>query len=131
MISKLRGRTLNVRVSMYVDDTTIFVNPVREDVCAIADLRFSVSGLYTNFAKSSIIPIQCEEIDLDHVLGGLEVPVGHFPVKYLGLPLSTGRLKRIHFQPIVDKAINKLTAWNMRNIAPTSHLTLVKSVLTS
>lgn len=38
------------------------VNPVQEDVCAVADLltRFSdVSGLCTNFAKSHVILICC------------------------------------------------------------------------
>lgn len=68
---------------------------------------------------------------MDHVLDGLPLIKTKFPTKYLGLPLTTGRLKRIHFQPIIDKAISKLTAWNVKNIAPASHLTLVKAVLTS
>jgi len=78
-----------------------------------------------------VVPIRCEGIDLDYVLGGLPIIKTNFPIKYLGLPLTTGRLKRVHFQPIIDKAIGKLTAWNARNIAPAGRLTLVKAVLTS
>ena len=134
LISKLRGRSLNIRVSMYADDTAIFVNPIKEDIGALTELlnKFGeASGLKTNFKKSSVVPIRCEGIDLDYVLGGLPIIKTNFPIKYLGLPLTTGRLKRVHFQPIIDKAIGKLTAWNARNIAPAGRLTLVKAVLTS
>jgi len=54
-----------------------------------------------------------------------------FPIRYLGLPLSTTRLKNVDFQPVVDKMTGKLNAWNGRNVTMSRRLTLVKSVLTS
>jgi retron-type reverse transcriptase len=53
-LSRLRGRTTQLRVSMYADDTAIFVKPTREDMLALADfLTFfgEASGLKTNFQK--------------------------------------------------------------------------------
>jgi hypothetical protein len=41
------------------------------------------------------------------------------------------RLKHVDFQPLVDKAVSKLTLWNEHQINPAGCLTLVKAVLTS
>jgi hypothetical protein len=40
-------------------------------------------------------------------------------------------LRRIDFQPLVDKAVSKLTIWNGKNINHVGMSTLVKAVLTS
>jgi hypothetical protein len=63
----------------------------------------------------------------------LDLPAksGHFPIKYLSLPLSPRRLKRVDFQPLIDKEVNKLTFWNGRHINHAGRMTLLKSVLTS
>lgn len=118
---------------MYANDTTIFVNLTSEDINALKDLLQNIgeaSGMRTNFKKLSVVTIRCAGIDLDQVLDGLPLIRTSFPTKYLGLPLTTGRLNRAHFQPIIDKAVGKLTAWNAKNISPAGRLTLVKAVLT-
>jgi hypothetical protein len=133
-LSKLRGRTTQLRVSMYVDDTSIFVKPTRENMLALADLLTffgESSGLKTNFQKSTIIPIRCEGLNLNNILVGSPTEVSAFPIKYLGLSLTVKCLKQVDFQPLVDKAISKLTLWNGRQINPAGRLTLVKAVLTS
>ena len=112
MLTRLRGRTATIHTSMYADDMVIFVNPVKEDVTTLANILNNfgeVSGLQTNFQKSTVVPIRCEAIDLEDVLSNLPAKRGHFPIKYLGLPLSPRRLKRVDFQPLIDKAVNKLT----------------------
>lgn len=99
-----------------------------------ADLLFrfgETSGLRTNFEKSSVVPISCEGLNLEDVIGDLAVTRELFPIRYLGLPLTTTRLKRVDFQYVVDKAISKLTAWNARNMTIAARLALTKSVLTS
>jgi hypothetical protein len=89
------------------------------------------SGLKTKFQKSTIIPIRCEGLNLNNILAGSPTEVLCFPIKYLGLLLTVKCLKRVDFQPLVDKAINKLTLWNGCQINPAGRLTLVKAVLTS
>jgi hypothetical protein len=68
-----------------------------------------ISGLKTN---------KCQDIDLDEVLHNFPARRAHFPTKYLGLPLTSTRLWRIDFQPLVDKAMSKLTIRNSKNINP-------------
>jgi hypothetical protein len=70
-----------------------------------------VSGLATNVAKSSIAPIRCSDIDLASVLTNFPAANVQFPLKYLGLPLSLGRLRRADLQPFIDKAVARLNPW--------------------
>lgn len=70
-------------------------------------------------------------MNLNNILAGSPTEISCFPIKYLGLPLTVKRLKRVDFQPLVDKALSKLNLWNGRQINPAGRLTLVKAVLTS
>jgi len=140
-LTKLRGKSPHLRISMYADDAALFVAPLQDDIRTLANILNSfgeVTGLKTNFQKSTVIPIQCQGIDLGPVLNGLAArrasfPIrrASFPIRYLGLPLSTTRLKNVDFQPVLDKMAAKLNAWNGRNVTMAGRLTLVKSVLAS
>ena len=131
---KFKGKQVVMRTSIYADDTAIFVKPYKKDVTALADIltKFGeVSGLKTNVQKSSVIPIRCQGVDLDEVLCDFLARRTLIPTKYFGLPLTITRLRRIDFQPLVDKAVSKLTVWNGKNINHAGRSTLVKTVLTS
>jgi hypothetical protein len=59
------------RTSMYADDAAIFINPIKEveeAVKIILEAFGTFSGLHINLQKSSVHPIRCENVDLDHVL---------------------------------------------------------------
>ena len=49
----------------------------------------------------------------------------------MGLPLSLGRLRRVDFQPYINKAASKLTPWEAKFLNRAGCAELVKSVLTS
>jgi hypothetical protein len=51
-----------------------------------------VTGLCTNFQKSSVVPIRCGHFDLDAILEGIPASHTTFLMKYLGLPLSVWQL---------------------------------------
>jgi hypothetical protein len=60
LITPLRDHTARLRLSLYVDDAVIFVNPVKEDFGMIMALmqRFDdATGLRINVSKSSVAPI--------------------------------------------------------------------------
>lgn len=54
-----------------------------------------------------------------------------FPFKYFGLPLSLTRLRKVDFQHLIDKAVNRLANWQGKLLTLANRTTLVKSVLTS
>ena len=119
---------------MYADDAAIFINPKIEDVEAIKIILQafgSFSGLHINLEKSSVHPIRCENIDLDHVLSPFTDTKGAFPYKYLGLQLHTRSLKKVHVQPLIERIQQRLPKWKGRWLNKAGRLTLVTSVLSS
>ena len=94
-LSPLPPTATRWRTSLYADDAAIFINPRKEDletVKAILQAFGNFSGLHINLEKSSIHPIRCEEVDLDHVLFSFAGIKGTFPCRYLGLLLHTRTL---------------------------------------
>jgi hypothetical protein len=121
-------------VSLYADDDAIFVTPTEHDVSALANILRNfgeVSGMVTNVAKSSIAPIRCFDIDLTPALSSFPAATVAFPLKYLGFPLSLGRLRRVDLQPFIDNAIARLNPWKGRFLNRAGCTALVKSVLSS
>ena len=114
LLHKLRGRAPTIQTSLYADDAAIFVTPKKEDIAALANILANfgnVTGLVTNCAKSQVVPIRCDNIDLDDILQAFPTSRTTFPMKYLGLPLLVRRLRRIHFQHLEDRVAGKLTPW--------------------
>jgi mannosylglycoprotein endo-beta-mannosidase len=134
LLHKLRGRGTILRTSLFADDAAVFVAPIKEDLQNLAPIlhRFGlVTGLCTNFNKSSEVPIRCGNIDLEDVLEGIPVTRASFPLRYLGLPLSVWCLRRRYFQHLEDKCASKLPTWNGKYVNMAGRTSLVKSVLAS
>jgi hypothetical protein len=70
-------------------------------------------------------------MELEDILQAFPASRVNFPMKYLGLPLSVTRLKRIHFQPLEDKVARKLVPWIGKHVTMAGRTSLVKAVLTS
>ena len=122
ILSPLRGRYAKLRLSLYADDAVIFLNPVNEEVAALFKIleQFgNASSLKLNVSKCLVAPIRCLGLDLDQILAPFTGQRVSFPIKYLGLPLTLGRLKLVHVQNIIDKARTKLAGWQgwLLNIA--------------
>ena len=134
LLHKLRGRIPTIRTSLYTDDAAIFMAPIKKDIDFLAStlaLFGNVTGLVTNCSKSQVVAIRCENVDLDTILQAFPASRTTFPMKYLGLPLTVGRLKSSHFQPLIDKAASKLVPWMGKHATMAGRSVLVKAVLTS
>jgi hypothetical protein len=134
LLTKLRGRGVVLRTSLYLDDAAVFVAPIKQDVQNLAVIlqRFgAVTGLCTNFLKSSVAAIRCTNIDLNDVLHDIPATRASFPMRYLGLPLFVWCLRRRDFQHLEDKCVGKLPTWNGKFVNMAGRVSLVKSVLAS
>ena len=123
-----------MRTSLYADDAAIFLAPIKKDVDNLANILRGfgeVTGLCTNFHKSSMVPIRCNNLDLDHITQNLPATRASFPLRYLGLPLSVWKLRLVDLQFLVDKVASKLTTYEGQTITTIGRTALVKSVLTS
>ena len=133
-LSPLRGRHPKLRLSLYADDAVIFINPIQEEVRAllrILDQFGSTTGLRLNLAKCVVAPIRCAGLNLDEILDSFVGQRATFPMTYLGLPLTLGRLKVVHVQRIIDKARSKLAGWQGKLLNPAGCRELVRSVLSA
>jgi hypothetical protein len=69
VLTPLPASTARWRTSLYADDAAIFINPLKGDLESIKSILHAFgkfSGLHINLQKSSIHPIRCEEVELDH-----------------------------------------------------------------
>lgn len=134
ILSPISNRVAKFRTSLYADDAAIFLNPSRADVDSLITLLENfgrATGLQVNLSKSSMVPIRCENIDLQDVLNNFNGKRTGFPITYLGLPLTIGRIKRAHLQPVMDKLHSRLAGWKGKLLQHVGRKTLVSSVLTS
>jgi hypothetical protein len=133
LLKPLPGRFIKSRISLYADDAVIFLAPEATDIANLKALLQNfgdVTGLMTNVEKSSVAPIRCDDIDLTSVLAGFPAMLTQFPIKYLGLPLSLKRLRRVDLQAYIDKAASRLNPWKAKFLNRAGCAALVKSVLT-
>uniref|UniRef100_A0A8R7V6C9 Reverse transcriptase domain-containing protein n=1 Tax=Triticum urartu TaxID=4572 RepID=A0A8R7V6C9_TRIUA len=77
-------------MSLYTDDVVIFCHPDSHDLAMVHRLLHVfglASGMQTNFDKCSAT-IQCIDDHIATIAAEMQCPVAHFPITYLGLPLS-------------------------------------------
>lgn len=96
ILSPITNRVAKFWICLYADDAAIFLNPRREDVDTILNDFGQATGLQVNMNKSLVVPIRYGNIDLQEVLNNLNGKRTGFPITYLGLPLTKGRIKRVH-----------------------------------
>jgi hypothetical protein len=128
---------LNVRqnlppISVYTDDAVLFFRPTAEEarvIKGILELFGAATGLKTNFSKSAITPIQCDEQQYVQVESILSCRVEKFPITYLGLPLSTRKPTKAEIQPVLDRQAKKVAGWKPKMLSIDGRLCLIKSVL--
>lgn len=113
--SPLTTRMNNPIVALqYADDTAIVA---RADASTLVTFKLilrlftSISGLQVNFAKSTYIPINVEEVDKDWIQAVLGFSKTNFPVIYLGMPLTIKRPSKAMFMPLVEKIERRLEGW--------------------
>jgi len=122
------------RTFMYADDAAIFINPLKEDLEATMTILHDfgkISGLHINLQKSSVHPIRCQNIDLDHLLASFTGLRESFPCRYLGLQLHTRSLQKVHVQPLIERIGQRLPSWKGKMLNRAGRLTLVTTVLSS
>lgn len=113
-------------------DAAVFLNPSRQEVQTLLGIlnKFGdATGLQVNTTKSSITPIRCNDIDLQDISQNFDGQLGAFPQTYLGLPLTTGKLKRVHLQPVMDKIRARMGGWKNKLVYQSGRKVLVQSVL--
>ena len=100
---------IKFQCSLYADDVILFIRPFAQEAATVKEiLRVfgEASGLKTILSKCSITPIFGGEEALDEIVSILGCQVKDFPIRYLGLPLSTKKTAKAEVHSIVEASSN-------------------------
>lgn len=125
LLEPLARRQLDHRMSIYADDVVMFSSAKEEDIRLIRDIlrKFGdASGSNANMAKSSIIPIRCDEEQIQVVKQQMDYQISKFPCKYFGLSLSIRKLTKADLQPILNRVDDALPGWKAELMARSGRL---------
>ncbi|KAJ1273852.1 hypothetical protein BS78_05G016600 [Paspalum vaginatum] len=121
-------------ILQYADDTLILLRADLEDVSrlrAALDSSSSATGLKINYSKSTMVPMHVDEHLVASLTSTLGCKLEGFPQRYLGLPLSSTKLKLSAFDPHIAKTDKYLAGWQACLLNPMGRTVLVNSVLSS
>lgn len=127
-------RALHHQCNIYADDVMLFISPSWQDLVTTREVLAyfgNASGLRTNMEKCTAVPIACAPEDIARVQYVLPVPIAEFPITYLGLPLSVTKLRKTHFQPIIDRVTRSMPTWKSKLMNKAGRLTTVKAVMSA
>lgn len=89
-----------------------------------------MSGLCLNPSMSDVFFGDVQATIKEQVLNILHFK-GHLSVRYLGVPLISGKLKYQECVPLIDKMTAITSAWASKVLSTASRLLLIKSILFS
>lgn len=117
---------------IFADDVFLFSKGNASSVSALMEgihTFSSASGLFPNQNKSHCffgnVPSNVQQSILD--ITGFRV--GSLPIKYLGLPLISTKLKNVDCIPLIQRICSKIDSWLCRMLSYAGRLQLLKVVL--
>jgi hypothetical protein len=90
-----------------------------------------MSGMRINFEKCDLVPINVPEDQRNILSQVFGCKVSAFPIKYLGVPLHYGKLRKEDLQPLIDKIIKRIGGWRGRLLSYAARIVLIRSCLAS
>ncbi|KAJ4771126.1 RNA-directed DNA polymerase (reverse transcriptase)-related family protein [Rhynchospora pubera] len=84
-----------------------------------------------NLAKSTLVPFNLQERQVQALQDLLHCSSTSLPVQYLGLPLTHRRPDRATFQILIDKLTKRLSGWKARLLSRAGRVVLASSVLST
>lgn len=127
-----RTKELSIHHLIFADDIFLFS---RGDLRSVNTLMTGVrlfenlSGLAPNCSKSVCFFSNVHDNVIASILEATGFQQGHLPIKYLGVPLITGRLKSRDCSPLVHKICSQIELWTCKFLNFGGRLQLLKTVL--
>lgn len=126
--------TVPILALQYADDTTIVASADIDTLITfklVLRLFTNVSGLQVNFSKSVYIPINTHEEDSGWIHSVIGFTCSHFPITYLGMPLSINRPPKASFLPLIERIESRLQGWQSKLLSRGGRMELIQSVLST
>ncbi|XP_071729052.1 uncharacterized protein [Rutidosis leptorrhynchoides] len=122
---------ITISLLQYADDMMFFGEWSMVNIDSLLKLlkcfEFA-SGLNINYNKSNLYGVEVDTSEVEDMARLFGCKVGTFPCTYLGLPIGAKMIKKVNWNPGVNKFEKRLADWKARVMSCGGHLTLVKSV---
>lgn len=89
----------------------------------------NTAGLRINFLKSNIFMAGIDERTRQDILCITGFNQGTLHVRYLGIPIASGKLRTSDYAILVDNLTEKVNAWPRHTLSYAGKLELIRSVL--
>lgn len=118
----------------YADDMILFLQNTEENILTVKFLLYcfeAMSGMKINYQKSEVFVIGVDDAEAQRIAEKFNCERGKFPMKYLGIPISSVRLTVADFAASPDKLEKRLATWKCGHLSYGGKAILVNSSLTS
>ncbi|KAM5554729.1 hypothetical protein ABKV19_022906 [Rosa sericea] len=125
---------LNLSHLCFADDLLLFCNGDENSVLTLHDALSdfeSLSGLTASVSKSKIFLSGVDVNSTESILRIMNFHVGTCPVRYLGIPLITTKLRMQDCSPLIDRIEARIKSWENKVLSFAGRLQLIQSVLSS
>lgn len=98
----------------YADDTVIFIPFDNSQITITKFIMYcfeEMAGMKINYHKSEVFTVGLEENETIRVAKMLNCPIGKFPMKYLGLPISPDKILKQDLMFLPHKMEKRLGNW--------------------
>lgn len=126
-------KTSNLQVShlMFVDDVMVFFDGGSSSLHEISEAPddfASWSGLQMNKNKTHIYVAGLDEREVN-LVASFDYPIGNLPIRYLGLPLMSRKLRIAEYEHLFDKLIARFRSWAVKSPSFAGRAHLIISVI--
>ncbi|CAK9142540.1 unnamed protein product [Ilex paraguariensis] len=90
-----------------------------------------LSGLQVNPKKSSLFMAAVDPQDTKQIIDLFDFPKGNLPIRYLGIPLISTRMRTIHCLPLIKIIESRVKSWTNRFLSYARRMQLITFVLGS
>ncbi|XP_024015909.1 uncharacterized protein LOC112089163 [Eutrema salsugineum] len=118
----------------FADDLLVFVEGEKNSIVealAVFDDFAKHSGLRISIEKSTVYMAGITAAVREDILSEFPFEQGVLPVRYLGLPLTTRKMTKTDYIPLLEKIQLKINTWTARALLFGDRLQLIRSVFYS
>ena len=111
---QMSSQQTGIPLLQYADDTLFLIegsSEAAQNMSTLLDIFSNFLGLRLNRAKSTVVTSGMPEEVAGWVSTILATPRESLPIRYLGLPLSAGRVLVRDWQPMIEKVERRLEGW--------------------
>ncbi|WZZ04139.1 hypothetical protein YC2023_090060 [Brassica napus] len=131
---KYHPQTEDLAIShlMFADDVMVFFDGGSSSLHGIVETLddfASWSGLVTNFNKTQLFTAGLNLVETA-AISSYGFTTGSLPVRYLGLPLMSRKLRVSEYEPLMDKIRCRFVGWAVKKLSYAGRLQLIVSVIT-